>query len=210
MTKYMLYLGVAIGSSFLPLSAQAEHASHNHQGHMTGSQDPCVLGSSDRSGACVGPVRVAAGIMSQGPLQPGFVSHPQAPIQMSGCVPGYLGPRVPCHGNWVPAPTHVHQPEAELKPHYAPAPQFVPAPEAYAPQPQQIALIPTSFFTGGITYGAGFATHQSYGYGGGGYAFSSGGTRFSGVRERSPTPLVPPPMRPRHVPPAHHHPGNCC
>jgi hypothetical protein len=67
-------------------------------------------------------------------------------------------------------------------------------------------LIPTSFFTGGVTYGSGFSTETSYGYGGGGgFIVSGGGTRFSGVRERSPTPLIAPPMRQRHVPPPMHH-----
>jgi hypothetical protein len=70
-------------------------------------------------------------------------------------------------------------------------------------------MIPTSFFTGGITYGAGFPTDTTYVSGGGGYGYSTGGTRFSGVRERSPTPLIPPARRQRHAPPPHHHGCGC-
>ena len=60
--------------------------------------------------------------------------------------------------------------------------------------------LPTSFFMGAFNNGVGYNTQISYTYGAGGYAFVGGGTRFSGVRERSPTPLVPP-NRPHRPPP---------
>jgi hypothetical protein len=229
MTKFSLLF--AMGLSAIAAPAFAQHVSQGGYAPMLGASDPCVLGSNAQPGACVGPVRVAPTIMSQGPVQlqptfapapqPVFVPAPQpnyaqvpaspspAPIQMSGCVPGYGAPSVPCHGVWVPAPSYAPQPA------YAPAPQpapiYMPAPVAYAPQPQQIGYIPTSFFTGGITYGAGFPTETGYTSGGGGFIYSGGGPRFSGVRERSPTPLVPPAPRPRHNPPPAHPPscGHC-
>jgi hypothetical protein len=57
---------------------------------------------------------------------------------------------------------------------------------------------------GGMSYGVGFPTETSYSYGGGGYAFFGGGTRFSGVRER--VHLDPPPRKPRKPP---HKPCGC-
>ncbi len=194
---------------------------------MVGATDPCVLGTNVQPGACVGPVRVTHAIVSQGSVaQPQFFAAPQpvyapqqvvyaqpthsAPIQMSGCVPGYGGPGVPCNGVWVPVSVGM-APQA-LAPVYVQAPVYLPAPTIqYAPQSQvqPIGMIPTSFFTGGITYGAGFPTDTTYSYSGGGFGYSTGGTRFSGVRERSPTPLIAPPMRPRHAPPPAHHCGHC-
>jgi hypothetical protein len=235
---------LTLGISALAAPAFAQHASQGGYAPMVGATDPCVLGTNVQPGACVGPVRVAPMIMSQGPVQlqpayapqptyapqPNYVAEPiayaqpimqaptqAAPVQMSGCVPGYGGPTVPCNGNWVytnqaaPQPMMQPAPQYVPAPQYAPAPQYLPAPIAYAPQPQQVGAIPTSFFTGGITYGAGFPTDTSYVSGGGGYGYSSGGgPRFSGVRERSPTPLIAPPMRQRHAPPPAHHHGCGC
>lgn len=217
--------------------AVAQHAQQGGYAPMVGATDPCLLGTNVQPGACVGPVRVAPMIMSQGgvQLQPtnhGYAAQPvyapqpvyaaqpmaapaatyaqpthyqPAPAHMSGCVQGYGGPSVPCNGVWVPAPNYAPAPVM-----MQPAPHYMPAAIAYAPAPQQVGTIPTSFFTGGITYGAGFPTDTSYSYGGGGYGYSTGGgTRFSGVRERSPTPLVAPPRRQRHAPPPAHHHG-CC
>lgn len=232
MTKSTLLFAMllSVGASSIAASAFAQHANQGGFASMVGATDPCVLGTNVQPGACVGPVRVAPMIMSQGAvqLQPSYVPQPnyapqtvayaqpvmmvqqqQAPVQMAGCVPGYAGPSVPCSGVWVPAPQYSPQPLIQPASRYVPAPQYLPAPVAYAPQPQQIGIIPTSFFTGGITYGAGFPTDSTYSYGGGGFGFSTGGTRFSGVRERSPTPLIAPPMRSRHAPPPAHHHG-CC
>jgi hypothetical protein len=239
MTKFTRFFVTALtlGISALAGPAFAQHASGGGYAPMVGATDPCLLGTNVQPGACVGPVRVAPVIMSQGPVQlePNFVPQPtympqptyapqpvayqqpvmmappqQAPVQMAGCVPGYGGPSVPCNGNWVYSTQPAPQPMMQQVPQYTPAPQYVPAPIVYAPQPQQVGMIPTSFFTGGITYGAGFPTDTTYFSGGGGFGFiSGGGTRFSGVRERSPTPLIPPPMRQRHAPPPAHHHG-CC
>jgi hypothetical protein len=74
----------------------------------------------------------------------------------------------------------------------------------YEPQPQIIGAIPTSFFTGGITYGAGFPIDQSYSYGGGGFYVAGGGTRFSGVRERAGHSLNPPSRKHHHAPKKKH------
>jgi hypothetical protein len=242
MTKYTLLLAVGVAAISAP--AFAQYSNQN-------SVDPCLLGTNVQPGACVGPLRVAPVIMSQGSVQQSHVAPPvfqnpqvqqgyvipnsaydapadvrahtisyiqppiytqsssysgsssysrssgysqasvnTVPLQSTACVPGYVVSHVPCNGNWV----------------LAPVPQYAPAPH-YAPQPQLVVDIPTSFFTGGISYGAGFPIHN-YGYGGGGGFFiSGGGTRFSGVRERSPTPLVAPPMRHRpapHRPPCSH------
>lgn len=226
MTKFTVL--IAAGLCTLSAPAFAQHAHQGGYAPMVGATDPCLLGTNVQPGACVGPVRVAPMIMSQGsvqlqPTNQGYnnypaqqsyapqtvysqpAAHQPAPVQMSGCVQGYAGPSVPCNGVWVPAPAYAPQPVM-----MQPVPQYMPAPVAYAPAPQQVGTIPTSFFTGGITYGAGFPTDTSYSYGGGGFGYSTGGgTRFSGVRERSPTPLVAPPRRQRHAPPPAHHHG-CC
>lgn len=239
MTKLQLIIATGLILSATALSAPAfsQHVPSGGLAPMVGASDPCLLGTNVQPGACVGPVRVAPMIMSQGPMQlqpsyarpssytpqpiahaaPMIVAAPQqAPYQTSGCVPGYAGPTVPCNGNWVYAPQGTLQPTPQYAP--VPQPQYMPPPVAYVPQPQYqpqyqpepVGMIPTSFFTGGITYGAGFPTDTTYVSGGGGYGFSSGGgTRFSGVRERSPTPLIPPARRQRHAPPSHHH-GGCC
>ena len=239
MTKITLFFALSIAALCGPVSAQ--YAPQATMGQTGAAKDPCVLGANDQTGACVGPIRVAPMIMSQGPVdvqpiyetqnhpiyapqpmaytqaammpEPQIVPAPMAPPQgMAGCLAGYTGPRVPCNGIWVAAPSYAPDPITPPAPLYAPMPQYLPtpiyapAPVYYPPQPQQIGLIPMSFFTGGITYGAGFSTGSTYSYGGGGFAFSSSGTRFSGVRERSPTHLIPPPPRPRHMPPPHH----CC
>ena len=221
MTKVKLLLAIGLGSSLSAICAPA-FAQYGHQGAyapVLGATDPCVLGTNGQPGSCVGPMRVAPMIMSQGNVQlqptnapqpvyapeqnyapPIMVASQQMSPAISGCVQGYNGPTIPCSGVWVPAPNYTPQQPIMQAPS-----QYMPAPIMYAPQPQQVNMIPTSFFTGGITYGAGFPTDTTYSYGGGGYAYSSGGTRFSGVRERSPTPLVAPPRRPRHAPPPPHH-----
>lgn len=239
MTKISRLFATAVtfGVTALATQAFAQHSPQSGFAPMIGASDPCLLGTNVQPGACVGPVRVAPMIMSQGPVQlqptyapqpayapqpvyipqpvayqqPAIMTSPQQPlIQMAGCVPGYSVPNVPCNGNWVYASPTAPQPMIQPAPQYVPAPQYLPAPVVYVPQPQLVEMIPTSFFTGGITYGAGFPTGTSYSYGGGGFGFiSGGGTRFSGVRERSPTPLIPPPMRQRHAPPPAHHHG-CC
>lgn len=233
MTKVAFAIAIGLASLSAPAFAQ-----HNSQ-MASGTNDPCVLGTNAQPGTCVGPVRVAPSIMSQGSVQSQtrvmntgpthFAPAPHfgQPVQMmqpaayaqptlqapslppqgpsSGCVPGYGMPTIGCNGYWVAAPNVAPSPV-----HYhAPAPQPVHVVQ-YAPAPQAVGYIPTSFFTGGITYGAGFPI-DSYGYGGGGGFIISGGggTRFSGVRERSPTALVPPAPRPRHNPPPTHRPP-CC
>jgi hypothetical protein len=84
---------------------------------------------------------------------------------------------------------------------FIPPPMMPPVPCC---QQQEVTLIPASFFMGGMSYGVGFPTETSYSYGGGGYAFFGGGTRFSGVRER--VHLDPPPRKPRKPP---HKPCGC-
>ena len=220
-TTRLIALGLAFGLSAVSAPAFAQYAPHGGFAPMVGSSDPCVLGTNVQPGACVGPVRVAPMVMSQGSVQlqptyapqaayapvPVMMAAPQpAALPVSGCVTGYNGPSVPCSGVWVPAPNYAPQQPIMQTPV-----QYLPSPVVYAPQPQpqQVGLIPTSFFTGGITYGAGYPTDTTYGYGGGGYGYSTGGTRFSGVRERSPTPLVAPPSRSRHAPPPRHHHCGC-
>jgi hypothetical protein len=314
MTKYALLL--ALGVSALCAPAFAQHAGHQGYAPSMGASDPCVLGTNTQPGACVGPLRVAPVITSQGSVavqqqqtyqaatsyqalpsagvttiaynQPPVMAQP-APVS-GGCVPNYPAAMVGCNGNWVyapngnggqngtyqggnnqggfvpngynqpgfgqggytqggyvqqgytsngysqsqvmtqqyapapvqyaPAPAPVVYQQAPQ--YYAPAPvqyapvpqyyapvQYAPAPRYYAPQPQPAGYIQPSFFTGGITYGAGFPEGGSYyGGGGGGTIIVGGGTRFSGVRERSPTPLIAPPMRPRQ--PAHQPPPTHC
>lgn len=230
MTKLTLFLALGVAAISTPSLAQHTHYSGGQP--MVGANDVCVLGANVVPGNCIGPVRVAQTIVSEGSVnQSHQVMHSQhvaahaqmpvpmyapvhvpvhTPVHMSGCVPGYGGPNVPCHGVWVPAPTFTAVPVHTPVPAYVPPPIYMPAqPVYYAPEPQQIAMIPTSLFTGGITYGAGFPTDTTYSYGGGGYGFVGGGTRFSGVRERSPTPLIAPPPRQRHAPPSVH-PGCGC
>jgi hypothetical protein len=227
MTKIAIIL--ALGAAAISAPAMAQHSNMGGYAPMVGATDPCVLGTNVQPGTCVGPVRVTQAIVSQGGVapqqlappqpmyapQPAYVSHQiayaqpaqRAPVQMAGCVPGYGGPTVPCNGAWVAAPMPA---PVYVVPSPAPVQMYVPAPAMqFAPQVQQVGMIPTSFFTGGITYGAGFPTETTYTYGGGGFGYSTGGTRFSGVRERSPTPLVPP-SRQRHAPPSHSHHGCGC
>lgn len=319
MTKYTLLLALGVSAFAAPAFAQQG----GHQGYMPSvqSSDPCVLGTNTQPGACVGPVRVAPVITSQGSVvmqqqqtyqaassyraAPSMnvttIAHHQAPVMAApapvqasgGCVPNYPAAMVGCNGNWsyapggnnqggfvpngysqmgygqngygqngyvqngysqgqvvtqqyapapvqyapAPAPVVYQQAPQYFAPapvqyapapvqyapapvqyapapvQYAPAPvQYAPAPRYYAPQPQQVDYIQPSFFTGGITYGSGFPDGGGYSYGGGGgTVIISGGTRFSGVRERSPTPLIAPPMRrnqPRHAPPPKHC-GHC-
>jgi hypothetical protein len=318
MTKYTLLLALGVSAFCAP--AFAQHSGHMGYGASTASSDPCVLGTNTQPGACVGPVRVAPVIVSQGSVQVqqqqtyvaaqevrALPSHgvttiaynqapvmaPPAPVANSGgCVPNYPTAMTGCNGNWVyapggngvvrggvyqnngnqggfvpngysqgyvnqgyvaapqyapapvqyapapvqyapapvqyaPAPVQYAPAPVQYAPapvQYAPAPvQYAPAPvqyapvqyapvPRYAPQPQPAGYIQPSFFTSGITYGAGFPEGGGYsGGGGGGFIISGGGPRFSGVRERSPTPLIAPPMRrnqPRHAPPPKHC-GHC-
>jgi hypothetical protein len=286
MTKFTLLLAMGVSAFCAP--AFAQQMGPTGFGTNTASSDPCVLGTNVQPGACVGPVRVAPVILSQGSIatnqQQSFAASPQyrslpsngptiiapqqAPImqqqvmqqqfmqpqmiqspvfvsspsvQTSGpCVPAYQPVMTGCTGNnqggfvpngyaqgynqnftsapqFAPVPVVQYQqaPQyfAPAPQYFAPAPvQFAPvqyAPVQYAPQTQLTGSIPLSFFTGGITYGAGFPEGGGFSGGGGGGIFISGGnggTRFSGVRERSPTPLIAPPMRqrqPSHAPPKH-------
>jgi hypothetical protein len=325
MTKYTVLLALGVSAFCAP--AFAQHSGHMGYGATAPSSDPCVLGTNTQPGACVGPVRVAPVIVSQGSVQvqqqqiysaaqqvsavqsygTTVIAHNQAPVMQAsgGCVPNYPTAMAGCNGNWVyapngnggqggyvqgsnnqggfvpngysqgyvnqgyvnqgyvsgpqyataPAPVQYQQAPQYYAPapvqyapvqqyyapvpvqyapaqqyyapapvqyapaqqYYAPAPvqyapvQYAPAPR-YAPQPQPAGYIQPSFFTGGISYGAGFPEGGGYsGGGGGGYIISGGGTRFSGVRERSPTTLIAPPMRqrqPSHAPPPKHC-GHC-
>lgn len=140
------------------------------------------------------------------------------------CVAPRAGANISCRGYWVPAqqgqPVQAPQPRMIVQPQFQPQFQPHPArvvtlqpPSAQSPfmlppvpccQQQEVTLIPASFFMGGMSYGVGFPTEASYSYGGGGYAFVGGGTRFSGVRER--VHLAPPPRKPRTPP---HKPCGC-
>jgi hypothetical protein len=307
MTKYTLLLALGVSAFSAPVFAQ--HAGHMGYVSPPTASDPCVLGNNAQPGTCVGPVRVAPTIMSQGSVQvrqqqtfqaattysapqPMYsattIAHHQAPMAApqgvyqqapvvaasmpaafpvsGGCVPNYPTAMQGCNGNWVysnantnmvnTGPSTYNQggfvPNGYSQ-NYAPAPQYAPAPAPvvyqqapvvyqqapvvyqqapvvyqqapvqyapvqyapvqYAPQPQPVGYITPSFFTGGISYGAGFPEGGGYSYGGGGTVIvSGGGTRFSGVRERSPTPLIAPPT-PRslrnHAPPPPKHCGHC-
>ena len=141
------------------------------------------------------------------------------------CVSPQAGANVACHGYWIPtqqAPTVQPQIQSQppqvviAQPPVAQSPIQVPPPvtqtfvtppmmpPALCCQQQEVTLIPASFFMGAMSYGVGFPTETSYNYGGGGYAFVGGGTRFSGVRER--VHLDPPPRKPRTPP---HKPCGC-
>jgi hypothetical protein len=141
------------------------------------------------------------------------------------CVSPQAGGNVICRGHWVPTQqTPTVQSEVQSQPaqvvilqtpvtqsHILTPPPvtqtFIPPPmKPPVPccQQQEVTLIPASFFMGGMSYGVGFPTETSYSYGGGGYAFVGGGTRFSGVRDR--VHLDPPPRKPRKPP---HKPCGC-
>lgn len=127
--------------------------------------------------------------------------------------------RVPCNGQWVvvgdapppmmyapvPPPITYAPPPPPIMYAPQPAPMMYAPPQAptyYMPPPQQLAQISPSFFYGGMNNGVGY--NLMTGYSSGGAIFVGGGSRFSGVRERSPTPLVPPGRRqppPPHNPP---------
>ncbi|MEK7660657.1 MAG: hypothetical protein AAB680_01285 [Pseudomonadota bacterium] len=121
--------------------------------------------------------------------------------------------RVPCNGQWVvvgEAPPPMMYAPATPPVTYAPPPppmmyapqqpaMYAPAPAYYMPPPQQLAQISPSFFYGGMNNGVGY--NMMTGYGGGGAIFVGGGSRFSGVVGRSPTPLVPPSRRQPPPPP---------
>ncbi|MEY3235198.1 MAG: hypothetical protein RL230_2469 [Pseudomonadota bacterium] len=141
------------------------------------------------------------------------------------CVSPSSGANVTCRGHWVPtqqtvtvqpqfqsepAQVVIRQPPVAQSPIMVPPPatQTFVTPPMMPPVPccqqQEVTLIPASFFMGGMSYGVGFPTETSYSYGGGGYAFVGGGTRFSGVRAR--VYLDPPPRKPRTPP---HQPCGC-
>lgn len=84
---------------------------------------------------------------------------------------------------------------------YAPPMQAYAPPANYSVQPfaQTIYNIPTTFFTGGMNSGVGYPTMTGYNSGGG--IYMAGGTRFSGVVNRSTTPLIPPSGKPKQPPP---------
>lgn len=154
-------------------------------------------------------------------------SGPTSQVVSMNCLSPQAGAHVACQGYWVPAqpaqpmPPQVQPPAPQvviLQPPVAQSPIMVPPPPMMPPpatqtfvtqtvmppvpccvQPQEITLIPASFFMGGMSYGVGFPTETSYSYGGGGFAYVGGGTRFSGVRDR--VHLVPPPRKHRPPPP---------
>ncbi|MBN8649114.1 MAG: hypothetical protein J0L55_14260 [Caulobacterales bacterium] len=127
---------------------------------------------------------------------------PPAPVT-SGCK---LVQKVPCQGQWVVVGENYGQNGGQIiTQNYAPAsvyaqPIYTP-PANYSIQPlaQPVYNIPNSFFTGGMNYGVGYPTMIGYNSGGGMYM--SGGTRFSGVVNRSTTPLIPPSGKPKQPPP---------
>jgi hypothetical protein len=91
MTKLALLLGM--GLSALSVPAIAQHAGPGGFAPMVGASDPCVLGMNAQPGACVGAVRVAPMIISQGPvqLQPAFQAQPAyAPVQAYEPVQTYV------------------------------------------------------------------------------------------------------------------------
>lgn len=101
--------------------------------------------------------------------------YPQAPVTIVGPYPAPM-----------PAPM----------PMPMPAPCFDPRPVAQIAPP-----ISNSFFMGAVSNGVGYPIVTQYGGGGGMYM--NGGSRFSGVVGRSPTPLIPPhsnPPTPPHPP----------
>ncbi len=141
------------------------------------------------------------------------------------CIAPQAGVSVACRGYWVPVPQGqtvqappppmmvqapfspqppqvvILQPPTAQSPIMLPPPMMPPVPCC---QQQEVTLIPASFFMGGMSYGVGFPTETSYSYGGGGYAFVGGGTRFSGVLDR--VHMDPPPRKPRTPP---HKPCGC-
>lgn len=155
--------------------------------------------------------------------------HSASPPMPMNCVSTQAGATVTCHGYWVPAhqtqtvqpPVATGHPPVEpqfqppppqvviLQPPVAPSPIMLPPPTTL-PMPccqqeqREVTLIPASFFMGGMSYGVGFPIETSYSYGGGGFAFVGGGTRFSGVRDR--VHMDPPPRKPRKPP---HKPCGC-
>lgn len=215
MTSRLAIVSFAALVSGLALSASPAAA--------TEAPDPCVLGSG-ATGSCAGPVRVTREIVIRQDAGAAMVQHhghgvasgaapvivmtPAAPAMAApmygqgaapGCIPASPAQPVACNGDWIVVQT--------APPAVAPPPYVVPGPAPMLPPPpQQTALtLPASFFPGPIANGVGFNTTTGYTYGSGGVFVAGGGTRFSGVRERAPWPLVPPP---RHNPPPHRPP--CC
>ncbi len=118
---------------------------------------------------------------------------PPAP-KTTGCK---LVQQVPCQGQWVVVGDNFAPPAQAYAP---PVQAYLPPPNySIQPLPQPIYNIPTSFFTGGMNYGVGYPTMTGYNSGGGMYM--AGGTRFSGVVNRSTTPLIPPSGKPKQPPP---------
>jgi hypothetical protein len=202
--------GLVLAALSAPVMAHGSHhhapVAHSSHGALA---NPCLLGSG-APGQCMGPVQVTRSVVvgpvtSPGSLEPIGPIQPIAPVAMAaipaapvhpapGCTPASTAGMVRCEGNWVPvqpvAPAPVHAPV--MMP--APMPVAAPVPVAgIAP-----GSLPLSFFVGGATNGVGFNTYPVYGGGFGGVVIQGGGTRFSGVRERAPWPLVPPARQPRH------------
>lgn len=108
--------------------------------------------------------------------------------------PGYYYPAI-APNPYAPVNTTI------VAPYPAPMPVPMPVP-CYDPRPvAQIAPpISSSFFMGAVSNGVGYPMVTQYGGGGG--IYMSGGSRFSGVVGRSPTPLIPPGPKPPGPPPA--------
>ncbi|MCU0883169.1 MAG: hypothetical protein MUF14_10940 [Hyphomonadaceae bacterium] len=226
-------LGIASAAALAMLATPAL-AQHHTMGPQ-GPANPCLLGSG-APGQCMGPVQITeqvivttpgggaqAGMMQSGSVQMAHVGHSahhgtrapvMAPPAAGGCVPSQAAQMVRCEGNWV-----YSQPPVAAAPVYVPveAPVYAPPPApVHVPAPVAMAgiapgSIPLSFFVGGANNGVGFNTEPTYYGGTGGFIIQSGGgTRFSGVRERSPTPLVPPRRQPRGHHGGHHGGGCGC
>jgi hypothetical protein len=116
--------------------------------------------------------------------QPEYAPNESPRIVRGGCVAQVASAPPPCSGEWI----------------------FMPYSQP-APQPLVLNNLPGSFFGGAMNYGVGYPTQ--IGYNSGGSYFVGGGSRFSGVRERSPTALVPPPMKHRSPPPPPVHKPPC-
>ena len=232
-------LGIVSAAALAMLATPALAQQHHQpmgQGTHAGGANPCLLGSG-APGQCAGPVQVTERVLitsaASSTMQSGYVqtahaghgAHHGAPVPVmvapvmaaqpanaapGGCVPVQATRMIRCEGNWV-----YSQPHAVAVAPPAPVPAPVHAP-AHPPVPVAVAGIapgslPLSFFVGGANNGVGFNTQPTYYGGGGGFIIQSGGgTRFSGVRERSPTPLVPPRRQPRGHHGGHHGGGCGC
>lgn len=108
--------------------------------------------------------------------------------------PGYYYPAI-APNPYAPVNTTIVAPYPTPMPVPMPVPCYDPRPVAQIAPP-----ISSSFFMGAVSNGVGYPMVTQYGGGGGMYM--SGGSRFSGVVGRSPTPLVPPGPKPPGPPPA--------